>query len=92
MITHEQAEQRVKLGFFIHLGIFVAVTGGLVAMNLIRRPEQLWSAWVVLGWGLGICLHAFGVFANAHSRERMVQRTMQRVNQRLARHHSHATR
>jgi len=87
MITHEQAEERVKMGFIIHLVIYLVVVGGLMALNITRRPEHLWSIWVACGWGLGVILHAVGVFVDSKSRERMIERVMARVDRRSEHRH-----
>ncbi len=57
-----------KLGFFIHLGVYVVVNAGLAALNLINNPNHLWFYWVLLGWGAGILLHAFLAFFTGHGR------------------------
>jgi hypothetical protein len=49
---------RPRNGFFIHLAVFVAVNALLVAINLMTSPEHLWFQWPLIGWGLGIFLHA----------------------------------
>jgi hypothetical protein len=85
MITHQQAEERVQVGFFIHLAAYVLVVGGLIALNFTRNPDKLWSIWVACGWGLGVILHGAGVFLIPRSRERAIQRTMERVERREAR-------
>ncbi len=48
--------------FWIHLGIFVAVNAGLIALNLTRSPDKYWFQWVLLGWGAGLMLNAYRVF------------------------------
>lgn len=53
-------ERRVRL--CIHAAIFVVVNAGLITMNLMRRPEQLWFYWPLGGWGLGLALHAWIVY------------------------------
>ncbi len=85
MVTREQAEGKIKLGFFIHFAVYLIVVGALMAMNFTRHPEKMWSVWVACGWGLGILLHAVNVFLNPQTRERMIQRTMDRLER-----HTHA--
>lgn len=82
MITHQQAKQRVKLGFVIHLAVYVAVVAGLMALNFTRNPEKLWSVWVALGWGGGVVLHGLSVIVNEKSRERIIQRKLARMERR----------
>jgi len=86
MVSHEAAEQRVKLGFFIHFAIYLGVIAVLMALNFTRHPEKMWSVWVACGWGAGILLHAALVFLSARTRERMVHRTMERLERRSQAH------
>lgn len=82
MVTHEQAEQRVKLGFAIHFAIYLIVVGSLMALNFTRHPEKMWSVWVACGWGAGILLHGANAFLIPQTRERAIQRTMERLERR----------
>jgi hypothetical protein len=45
-----------------HAVAFVAVNGGLLALNLATDPHHLWALWPLLGWGIGFVSHA----ASAH--------------------------
>lgn len=49
-------------GFYTHLARYVLVCAILVAVNLVRNPDHLWSLWVVGGWGLGMVIHGLRVF------------------------------
>lgn len=53
-----RAERRVrrKMGFLIHLTVFVAVNGGLYAINAMTG-EARWAHFPLLGWGLGLAIH-----------------------------------
>ena len=75
-----QAEYRVSNGFYAHLFAYVAVCGGLAAMNLTRQPQRPWFLWVVAGWGIGISLHAVATYV-----PQLRERTVDRLAQRLAR-------
>lgn len=50
-------------GFYIHALVFVLVVGGLVALN-IALGAPYWALWVLIGWGLGLGLHAALVFGS----------------------------
>jgi hypothetical protein len=67
MEEQDQVERTVaarpRIGFYIHLAAFVVVNVLLVAINLLASPEHLWFPWPLLGWGLGILLHAGLLFA-----------------------------
>jgi hypothetical protein len=48
-------------GFYIHLLVFALVVAVLAVVNLATgRPW--WVLWVVLGWGIGVLVHALTVF------------------------------
>lgn len=51
-----------KLGFFIHLAVFVLVNGGLRLLNHATTPDLAWSLWPLGGWALGLAIHGLAVF------------------------------
>ena len=53
-------------GFVIHFAAYLAVNVLLIVINLVTTPGKYWFYWPLLGWGLGIAGHAFGVLR--HSR------------------------
>ncbi len=61
---YKQARKRVeaKLGFFIHLTVYVLVNSFLITMNLFQSNEAIWSVWPLGGWGIGLLFHGLGVF------------------------------
>lgn len=85
MVTHQQAEERVRLGFWIHLAAYVIVVSALAVLNYSRNPDNLWVLWVAGGWGLGIAAHAFAFFSD-QGRERLIRRAEARMERRAARH------
>jgi len=69
-----------KIGFYIHLVVYVVVNSFLVAVNLIYSPQRLWFFWPLLGWGIGIIFHAIFVLGPGSAvRERMVEREAERL-------------
>jgi hypothetical protein len=71
----------VKIGFAIHLAAYLAVNALLVAINLATSTECLWCKWPLLGWGLGLLVHALVTFALTRSpgiRARLIDREMQK--------------
>ena len=80
MVTPQQAEAQIERGFFIHLGVYVPVVAGLIALNMTRHPERVWSWWVAGGWGAGVALHAILVYLTPH--KRALEQTMHRMRQR----------
>jgi len=66
----ESVSERDKAinGFYTHFMIFLAIIAGLAIVNLVSG-HSFWVQWVVLGWGLGIALHAFLVFVRNPQRD-----------------------
>ena len=62
---YERAKKRVEeiKGFYIHLGVFMVVNLGLFAINMLTSPDTLWFYWPLLGWGVGVAIHAFTLLA-----------------------------
>jgi hypothetical protein len=49
-------------GFYSHLIKYLVIVGFLFVLNILTNPDYIWAKWVALGWGLGVCSHAMGVF------------------------------
>ena len=80
----ETATRKVeaKLGFYVHLVVFVAVNALLVVLNLVYSSEHLWFYWPLFGWGIGIFFHAMAVFvfpAGSAIKERMIERETKKL-------------
>ena len=52
--------------FKIHFLVYLAVNALLIVINLATTPGKYWFFWPLLGWGIGVAGHAFGVLR--HSR------------------------
>ena len=66
LITQEETDameyvQELK-SFYMHAMTFVVINIFLILLNLISSPGYLWFLWVLLGWGLGLSLHAIYTF------------------------------
>ena len=66
-ISEEQyakAKKRVEnlKGFYGNLSSYIVVNLGLMILNLLTSPEILWFIYPLLGWGVGVILHAISVF------------------------------
>ena len=59
----ERARARVKelKGFYTHATAFVLVNIGLFIINLIAGGSW-WFFWPLIGWGIGLGVHALNVF------------------------------
>lgn len=51
-----------KKGFLIHLGSYVIVMAFLFLLNMITTPGYFWFLFPLLGWGVGLAFHYFGVY------------------------------
>jgi len=70
-----------KIGFYIHLVVFVLVNAGLIVINLSTSADHLWFKWPLLGWGIGVLFHALAVFVfpkGRSIRERRIARQMKK--------------
>ena len=63
-VAYQSAKKRVeaKIGFYMHLTVYVAVILLLMVINFLSSPGAIWFHWPMLGWGIAVVLHAFAVF------------------------------
>jgi hypothetical protein len=61
---YERASKHVEelKSFYTHLGVYIVVNVGLFLINIMTSPRGLWFYWVLIGWGIGLLIHAFNVF------------------------------
>jgi hypothetical protein len=81
--AYEKAKKKIeaKIGFYIHLGVYLAVNILLITINLTTSTQYLWFKWPLIGWGIGLFFHAFGVFAFSKGlsiKERMIERELEK--------------
>ena len=81
--AYERAKSRVeaKLGFFIHLAVYIVVNSLLIIINMSTSPEYLWFKWPLIGWGIGVIFHALVVFfltSGAGIKERLIEKEMKK--------------
>jgi 2TM domain len=70
-----------KIGFYIHLTAYAVVNALLVAINLATSPGYLWFKWPLLGWGIGVFVHAiivFGLLKKPGIKRRMIEKEMRK--------------
>lgn len=60
---YERARKRAEelKGFYMHLGVYVIVNAALFALNMLTSPDMLWFYWPLLGWGVGMAIHAMAI-------------------------------
>lgn len=84
---YERARKRVetRIGFYIHLFVYLAVNALLIFINLTTSPDYYWFKWPLLGWGIGLLFHALGVYASSIGgsvKDRMIKKEMERESSR----------
>lgn len=59
-----RAQKKVEeiKGFYGHLVSYIVVNAGLLTLNLVTSPQELWFFWPLLGWGVGLFFHAMRAF------------------------------
>lgn len=74
-----QADAEIR--FRKHAVTFAAVNTGLVALNLMTDPHQLWFQWPLLGWGIGLAAQALSVYRLRHEgqREKIIARKLRQM-------------
>lgn len=82
-----KAEKRVeaKLEFYKHLAIYIVVNILLIVINLMTSPDYYWFKWPLLGWGIGIVIHALKViaFSKVSSlKARMIEKEIQKTTKK----------
>jgi len=62
---YDRAVKRVKelKEFYIHVGVYLIVNAGLFGINMLSSRDSLWFYWPLLGWGIGVVIHGFSVYA-----------------------------
>jgi len=91
--AYQKAKKKVeaRLGFKIHVAVYIAVNAILIGVNLINSPESLWFIWPLMGWGIAIFWHAMGVFVfseESGTKESMIRKEMDRQLSRKQKHRS----
>jgi len=81
--AYQSAKKRVeaKMGFYIHLSVYVAVILLLMAINFLSSSGTIWFQWPMLGWGFAVVLHALAVFIFPNRftvTEKMIEKEMNR--------------
>ena len=85
--VYEKARKRVeaKIGFYIHLAVYLGVNLLLIIINILTAPEYLWFKWPLMGWGIGLFFHGLGVFASFKGdsiKERMIEKEMETMRRK----------
>lgn len=69
-----------KRGFKIHACIYVIVNAAIAATWYMGGGGYFWPMWTLLGWGIGLAFHGWGVyFGDRRPTEGQIEREMQRL-------------
>ena len=76
----EEAIRRLKAkrGVSQHLATYAVVNGFLVVIWAITGDGDFWPVWSMVGWGIGLALHGWGVYGERPITEAEIQREMEK--------------
>ncbi|NPV59212.1 MAG: 2TM domain-containing protein [Actinobacteria bacterium] len=82
--VREKAEKRVseRIALLSHLGSFVIINAFLVLIWALTGRGYPWFIWVMVGWGVGLAMHAFAYFTGRRGeamKERMLRKEMEKI-------------
>jgi hypothetical protein len=82
----KRAKRRVdmKMGFYMHLLVFVCVNLGLYAINQYRGGQS-WHMFPLFGWGIGLAVHGIVTFLSLNGegmRDRMLEAEIEKLKGR----------
>jgi len=72
-----------KIGFAIHLSVFVLVNAGLILVNFLFAPNRVWAVWPLLGWGIGLLFHGLATYLHgpgASWKARMIEQELKKYH------------
>ena len=81
------AKKRVKKikGFYRHLSTWLVFCAFFVFLNIMGHSHNFWAMWPIAGWGLGVAMHAIGVFGmpglGKNWEEKLMEREMARAEE-----------
>jgi 2TM domain len=61
MIIAKMRIEEIK-SLYVHAGIYGIVNVVLILINVFAEDGSWWSLWALLGWGIGLAIHAACVF------------------------------
>ena len=78
---HEEARRRVeqKRGFWVHLAIYLAINGLLVAVWAWTGAPFFWPVIPLVLWGIGLAANAWAAFVERPITEQRIQQEIDRM-------------
>ena len=80
--VYKKAKERVdaKIGFYIHLFIYIVLNILLYVINITTSPRHFWFKWAFLGLSISIFFHGVAVFVFSSAvYERMIEKEMEKL-------------
>lgn len=74
----------LKMGFLVHLSVYVLVNAGLLLL-VLGRGGPTWQLFPLAGWGLGLAIHGLVTLIALNGdgvRERMLAKEIERLQGR----------
>lgn len=90
-MNNQEARQRAKkmveakIGFYIHLAVYVVVIAFLAIINYSTSTEYIWFKWPLIGWGIAVIIHALSIYnplGESTIKERMIEKEMKKEIQK----------
>jgi len=81
--AYTKAKKRVeaKMGFYIHISVYLGVSILLTILNLFVTKGYFWAMWPMIGWGSGVMVHGLFTFvftSKSGIKEEMIRKEMQK--------------
>ena len=67
-----------KRGFRNHLAFYVVINAMLVAIWATTMRGPFWPIWPIMGWGIGVAIHAWNVYFETPISEDAIRREMEK--------------
>jgi len=85
--AYRRARKRAgaKLGFFVHLTVYIAVNLVLVFINYSTDRGYLWFPWPMMGWGIGLLFHGLGVLVFPKLMQQLVENELKKEQDKKGR-------
>ena len=76
----ERAIRRLqaKRGFRRHLVVYAVINASLAVIWGLTPGGYFWPVWPMVGWGIGLALHGWGVYGERPITEAEIQREMEK--------------
>ena len=67
---------RRKVGFYVHLGIYIVINAALWALWFLTTPGVFPTAFITIFWGIGVVSHAIGTYFSHHYTETLPRKSI----------------